>query len=145
MWKTPLPTPKIRLDIAIEVVGRLRLVQETRSLSDDKLYLIVTELLGNRQVALPSNPTSNHQPPLVCPVRRSSNAKSCIGRFASCKARRAPLGPSRGKAKRGSVGCGKQGGGCRQVYSTKCFLRSHVTLCVTKTLITVANPWFDLT
>jgi hypothetical protein len=51
MWKIPLPTPEIRLDIAIEVVGRLRLVQETRSLSDDKLYLIVTELPGNRQVA----------------------------------------------------------------------------------------------
>jgi hypothetical protein len=75
--------------------------------------LIVRELLGKRQVTLPSDvPISNHQPPLVCLIRKSGNAKSCIGRIVRCKARRAPLGPSHGrmKAKRDSVECGKQGG-----------------------------------
>jgi hypothetical protein len=35
-----LPAPELRLHISIEVVGRLRLVQETRSLSGEKLSLI---------------------------------------------------------------------------------------------------------
>jgi hypothetical protein len=35
-----LPTPEILLHIAIEVVGRLRLAQETRSLSDEELSLV---------------------------------------------------------------------------------------------------------
>jgi hypothetical protein len=39
MSKT-LPVPELRLHIAIEVVGRLRLVQETRSLLCEELSLI---------------------------------------------------------------------------------------------------------
>jgi hypothetical protein len=35
-----LPASELRLHISIEVVGRLRLVQETRSLSGEKLSLI---------------------------------------------------------------------------------------------------------
>jgi hypothetical protein len=35
-----LPTPEILLHIAIEVVGRLRLAQETRSLFDEELSLV---------------------------------------------------------------------------------------------------------
>jgi hypothetical protein len=35
-----LPMPELRLHIAIEVLGRLRLVQETRSLSSEELSLI---------------------------------------------------------------------------------------------------------
>jgi hypothetical protein len=77
--------------------------------------------MGNSQVALPSDPTSDHQPTLVCPICKSGNAKFCIDRFARCRACRAPVGPSRGKAKRGSIRCGKEDGGRGHVYSTKCF------------------------
>jgi hypothetical protein len=100
-----LPTPVIHLHIAIEVIGRLRLAQEMRSLSDKEFSLvdflldqisllkevveqqgggvplIVTELLGNRQVTPPSDPTPDHQPSLVCPILKLGNTKSCIGRF----------------------------------------------------------------
>jgi hypothetical protein len=129
-----LPTPVIHLHIAIEVIGRLRLAQEMRSLSDKEFSLvdflldqisllkevveqqgggvplIVTELLGNRQVTPPSDPTPDHQPSLVCPILKLGNTKSCIGRFPRSRAHHSPLGHSYGMTKRGSVGCGKHGG-----------------------------------
>jgi hypothetical protein len=52
-----LPTPKIHQHIAIEVVGRLHLAQESRSLSDDELSLVDFLL---EQITLPKEVVAHH-------------------------------------------------------------------------------------
>jgi hypothetical protein len=97
-----LPTPEIRMHIAIEVVCLLRLAQETRSLSDEEFSLvefllhqialkevvaqqvgvvplIFMKIVGHKQVSLPLVMSiSDHQSPLVCSDSNLGNTKTCV-------------------------------------------------------------------